>query len=178
MLHRRIFNAKFFSNSSSIVCVDFAESGSFCFTRAPTADDNFLVKMASMNHTNFVFSVSSADKNLQAPTVCPAIVRLTICHLSRKTTAKKQKSFALSRIIFELKDKQLKVCNWIHRLWQILTSACDPDELTVHQGQLRVMPAVVAAQEAWIFTGTIQQNILFGSQMHSARYEQVIRFVR
>ncbi|XP_060872288.1 probable multidrug resistance-associated protein lethal(2)03659 isoform X2 [Metopolophium dirhodum] len=48
-------------------------------------------------------------------------------------------------------------------------------ELPISQGNLSVHGVVsYASQEPWLFSGTIQQNILFGSPMEKERYKRVI----
>lgn len=49
-------------------------------------------------------------------------------------------------------------------------------ELPVASGRLEVHGRVAyAAQEAWIFSGTVRANILFGKPMDAARYREVVR---
>jgi len=47
-------------------------------------------------------------------------------------------------------------------------------ELPVFKGKISVNGVIsYASQEPWIFAGTIQQNILFGSPMDQERFKQV-----
>jgi len=47
-------------------------------------------------------------------------------------------------------------------------------ELPLSAGKISVCGKVsYASQEPWLFAGTVQQNILFGSPMDKERYKQV-----
>jgi len=47
-------------------------------------------------------------------------------------------------------------------------------ELPISEGRISVHGVVsYAPQEPWIFSGSIQQNILFGSPMDKVRFKQV-----
>ncbi|XP_043284648.1 probable multidrug resistance-associated protein lethal(2)03659 [Venturia canescens] len=49
-------------------------------------------------------------------------------------------------------------------------------ELPVHQGSVEVNGHVAyASQEAWLFSGSVRQNILFGRKMEPRRYEKVVK---
>lgn len=48
-------------------------------------------------------------------------------------------------------------------------------ELSIDSGTMNVNGSLsFAPQEAWVFSGSIRQNILFGSEMHQSRYERVV----
>ena len=50
------------------------------------------------------------------------------------------------------------------------------DELPGCLGEIQIIGTTsYAAQEPWIFSGTFRDNILFGTTLHSQRYQQVIR---
>lgn len=47
-------------------------------------------------------------------------------------------------------------------------------ELPLSEGKITVSGAIsYASQEPWIFSGSIQQNIIFDSPMDNERYKQV-----
>ncbi|KMY92502.1 uncharacterized protein Dsimw501_GD10651 [Drosophila simulans] len=49
-------------------------------------------------------------------------------------------------------------------------------ELKAESGQLKVNGSLsYSSQEAWLFSGTVRQNILFGQPMDSQRYEEVVK---
>lgn len=49
-------------------------------------------------------------------------------------------------------------------------------ELTLSEGKLEIDGCIsLAAQESWIFTGTVRQNILFGKPFDKRRYKEVVR---
>jgi ATP-binding cassette subfamily C (CFTR/MRP) protein 4 len=49
-------------------------------------------------------------------------------------------------------------------------------ELPLSSGFIHVVGSVsYASQEPWLFTGSVQQNILFGQPMDRSRYRQVVR---
>ncbi|XP_043286728.1 probable multidrug resistance-associated protein lethal(2)03659 [Venturia canescens] len=49
-------------------------------------------------------------------------------------------------------------------------------ELPVHSGSIEVNGHIAyASQEAWLFAGSVRQNILFGRKMEQRRYDQVVR---
>lgn len=49
-------------------------------------------------------------------------------------------------------------------------------ELSAEKGVLKVKGQLTyAAQQPWVFPGTIRSNILFGKELNNQKYEQVIR---
>jgi len=49
-------------------------------------------------------------------------------------------------------------------------------ELPISSGTIMVGGTIsYASQEPWLFTGSVQQNILFGQSMDRSRYRQVVR---
>lgn len=49
-------------------------------------------------------------------------------------------------------------------------------ELPLASGRMKICGQIsYAAQEAWIFAGTVRENVLFGKEFHQDRYQQVLR---
>ncbi|KAG5877618.1 hypothetical protein JTB14_015566 [Gonioctena quinquepunctata] len=49
-------------------------------------------------------------------------------------------------------------------------------ELTVVHGGMKILGSIsYSSQEPWVFSGTIRQNILFGSKFNRKRYDEVVR---
>lgn len=49
-------------------------------------------------------------------------------------------------------------------------------ELKVEKGSVKVNGSIAyAAQQPWVFSGTVRQNILFGKEYNKERYKKVIK---
>lgn len=50
------------------------------------------------------------------------------------------------------------------------------EELKLHNGDIKVNGSIAyAAQQPWIFSGTVRQNILFGKEYNNKKYKTVIK---
>ena len=60
--------------------------------------------------------------------------------------------------------------------WRIVTKAFFTGELPIHEGSIKINGTIsYAAQEPWIFCGTLRQNVLFGQAYDGDRYWKVLQ---
>lgn len=82
----------------------------------------------------------------------------------------------LQEVSFEARDRTLTVVVGAVGAGKSSLLLCTLNELHVSRGQVHTNGRVsYAAQESWIFTGTVRDNILFGLPLCPKRYLQVIR---